>query len=84
MYQHENLYRLNGLDVSTRKHLESLWARCMNTKHLQALWTGCTNTKTFTDSMDWMYEHKNIYRLDWMHERKNIYRLDWMQEHKNI
>jgi len=50
MYQHENLYRLSGLDVSTRKRLEFLW-------------TGCMNTKTFTGSMDWMYEHKNIYRL---------------------
>jgi hypothetical protein len=50
MYQHENMYRLNGLNVSTRKRV-------------QALWTGCINTKTFRVSMDWMYEHKNIYRL---------------------
>jgi hypothetical protein len=43
---------------------------------------------TFTGSMDWMYEHKNIYLwagcmktktrrgpMDWMYEHKNIYRL---------
>jgi hypothetical protein len=63
MYQHENVYRLYGLDVSTRKHL-------------QAQWTGCMKTKTFTGSMDWMYENKTFTdSMDWMYENKNISRL---------
>ena len=47
MYQHENLYRLYGLDVPKQKHLETLW-------------TECINMKTCTGSMDWMYQHENI------------------------
>jgi hypothetical protein len=44
MYEHNNTYRLYGLDVWTQQHL-------------QALWTGCMNTKTFTRSMDWIRQH---------------------------
>jgi hypothetical protein len=73
MYQHENVYRLYGLDVSTRKRV-------------QVLWTGCINMKTYTGSMDWMYQHENTYRLcglEFQHE--NTYRLmDRMYQHEDV
>ena len=73
----------------------------MNTKkHLQTLWTGRINTKTFTGSMDWMYEHKNIYKhygLDvrtqkhlqalWtgcMNTKTFTGSMDWMYQSENI
>jgi hypothetical protein len=49
------------------------------------LWTGCINTKTFTGSMDWMYQHENIYRLYRLDVRtRNRGPMDWMYQHENV